>query len=354
MQKISSIEFLRFFSSLMILVWHYQQFYLPYNFFSETEIFFNDKTIQPFFKYIKLLYTHGNYGVDFFFIISGYVFAHVYLIKKKITSGKEFFINRFARLYPLHLLTLLIVLFLQIYSQKFFNTSLVHTNNDLYHFILNFFFISGWGLEKGPSFNGPIWSVSLEIIIYFFFFFLLIKSKNFMLLKSIIIVFLLVLLRKTTNSNFLSNQISFNINIFNCGILFFTGVIVHFLNKKITNRKVFITFGLILLIFSLIGNFKILIFLPSVIIIFLNFENLINKKLRSLFNFLGNLTYGMYLWHLPLQIILMLLIKSNNLNFDLINSKFFFICYLALVFSVSIVSYYYFEKKFRERLRFKY
>ena len=84
MQKISSIEFLRFFSSLMILVWHYQQFYLPYNFFSETEIFFNDKTIQPFFKYIKLLYTHGNYGVDFFFIISGYVFAHVYLIKKKI------------------------------------------------------------------------------------------------------------------------------------------------------------------------------------------------------------------------------------------------------------------------------
>ena len=39
-------------------------------------------------------------------------------------------------------------------------------------FILNFFLVSGWGFEKGPSFNGPVWSVSVEIIIYFFFFYL--------------------------------------------------------------------------------------------------------------------------------------------------------------------------------------
>jgi peptidoglycan/LPS O-acetylase OafA/YrhL len=95
MNKVSSIELLRFISALMVLVWHYQQFYLPYNFFSEVELFYNDKSNQPFYEYLSLLYLHGNKGVEFFFIISGYVFAYVYLIEKKITLGKEFFLFYF-------------------------------------------------------------------------------------------------------------------------------------------------------------------------------------------------------------------------------------------------------------------
>ena len=42
--------------------------------------------------------------------------------------------------------------------------------HDFYHFVLQFFFISSWGFEDGPSFNGPIWSVSIEIFIYGIFF----------------------------------------------------------------------------------------------------------------------------------------------------------------------------------------
>ena len=36
--RIASIEILRFFSSLMILIWHYQHFFNPYNIFSEIEV----------------------------------------------------------------------------------------------------------------------------------------------------------------------------------------------------------------------------------------------------------------------------------------------------------------------------
>ena len=75
-----------------------------------------------------------------FFLISGYVFAYVYLLEKKTTLGKEFFLNRFARLYPLHFLTLLLVLLIQLYSLNSFNTFLINTNNDFYHFILHLFF----------------------------------------------------------------------------------------------------------------------------------------------------------------------------------------------------------------------
>ena len=354
MNKVSSIELLRFISALMVLVWHYQQFYLPYNFFSEVELFYNDKSNQPFYEYLSLLYLHGNKGVDFFFIISGYVFAYVYLIEKKITLGKEFFLNRFARLYPLHFLTLVLVLFLQLYSQKFFNNFLIHTNNDFFHFVLNFFFISGWGFENGPSFNGPIWSVSVEIIIYIFFFFAIIKSRGHTIIKSILFILFFILIRKSANLDFFTNQINFNKNIINCGILFFEGVLVFFLNKKINDRKIFTTLGLALLTLSLVGNFKILIFLPSILIIFLNFEIFFKNKLGLIFNFLGNLTYGLYLWHLPVQLILIILIKNNDINFTIIESNFFFIFYLMSVFTLSIISYYFFEKKLRDRIRNKY
>jgi peptidoglycan/LPS O-acetylase OafA/YrhL len=139
MKKVSSIEFLRFVSSLMILVWHYQQFYLPYNFFSNQEVYFNDKSMQPLFYIFKFFYLYGNYGVEFFFIISGFVFSYVYVDKK--ISFRNFFINRFARLYPLHLITLIVVLILQSISFKLYNEFLIHKNNDLYHFFYNFFLI---------------------------------------------------------------------------------------------------------------------------------------------------------------------------------------------------------------------
>ena len=109
MNKVASIELLRFISAFMVLVWHYQQFYLPYNPFSNFEIILSSRSIQPFYKFLNIFYNFGNKGVDFFFIISGFVFAHVYLSKYNNASFKTFFVNRFARLYPLHLLTLFIV-----------------------------------------------------------------------------------------------------------------------------------------------------------------------------------------------------------------------------------------------------
>jgi peptidoglycan/LPS O-acetylase OafA/YrhL len=41
---------------------------------------------------------------------------------------------------------------------------------DAYHLALNLGFASSWGLERGSSFNGPIWSVSVEVALYAIFF----------------------------------------------------------------------------------------------------------------------------------------------------------------------------------------
>ena len=54
-----------------------------------------------------------------------------------------------------------------------------------------------------------------------------------------------------------------------------------------------------------------------------SFENFIKEKLSSFFSFLGNLTYGTYLWHVPLQISLIILIKKSGINFSIINCSLF-------------------------------
>ena len=350
MKKIASVELLRFISAMMVVIWHYQQFYSPYNIFLSTEILAANRNEQPFYIFLSLFYNYGNRGVDFFFIISGFVFGYVYLVENKSVKFNFFFSNRFARLYPLHFLTLIIVLILQFYSYEKFNTYLIHFSNDSYHFFLNLFFISGWGFEKGASFNGPIWSVSLEIIIYFLFFFLIISFKKNRILKSILLLIIFITIRKISADNFL--QI-INMKIINCGMLFFEGVLIFYLFNKLKNIKLMFSIGSILFIISIIGNFKIYIFLPSILIIFLSFENYIKENLSSFFSFLGNLTYGTYLWHVPLQISLIIFIKNSGISFSIINTKIFFLIYLSILITLSVLSYHFFEKKMRYWLRTK-
>lgn len=61
-------------------------------------------------------------------------------------------------------------------------------NNDSYHFLLNLFVIHSWGFEPTPAlngFNGPSWSVSVELLLYLLFF--LISRKNLHRRKGLLI-----------------------------------------------------------------------------------------------------------------------------------------------------------------------
>ena len=60
------------------------------------------------------------------------IFQH--LSTKNDVSGKEFFVNRFARLYPLHFATLIIVAILQFINWSTTNSFQIVHFNDFYHF----------------------------------------------------------------------------------------------------------------------------------------------------------------------------------------------------------------------------
>jgi len=77
---------------------------------------------------------------------------------------------RFSRLYPLHFITLNLVLILYLIF-IFLNVELFSFSEiNIKHYLLNILLISNWGFENQASFNTPSWSVSIEMMLYIIFF----------------------------------------------------------------------------------------------------------------------------------------------------------------------------------------
>ena len=75
--------------------------------------------------------------------------------------------------YPLHLLTLAAVMVLQLVNMRVFGRTLIYPMGGPFEFVRQLFLTSGWGPHSVFTFNGPVWSVSAEVLVYVFFWLLL-------------------------------------------------------------------------------------------------------------------------------------------------------------------------------------
>ena len=347
-QTLYGIEILRFISAFAILVWHYQHFY----FLNKTQFIIEN---QPFYQNLKFFYTYGFQGVNFFWCVSGFIFYWKYSSIMKTINAKTFFLLRFARLYPLHFLTLILVSFLQLIYFSTEGNFFLDLNNNFFHFFLQVFMASYWGFEEGHSFNSPIWSISLEILVYFLFYFLV---KNFS--SSNIANILMILICLGMKIIYEYNAHAF----FDCALFFFVGGFIALnLNifKKLRYLKILSSLAVVIaLIISLennltdINNFTYIFQLFSYPLILLIFFDLKfkNDNLKKISNILGNLTYSSYLLHLPTQILIIILLPKN-LILDYAYNNFFFISYMLFVLVISFFSYKYFENPMRVYIRKK-
>jgi len=287
---------------------------------------------------LEIFYNNGIYGVHVFYTISGFVFAYVYLSSNKKVGKKEFFINRFGRLYPLHFATLIIVtllLFINLIINSSFQIN-PFSHNDVYHFVLQLFFISSWGFEEGHSFNTPIWSVSIEIAIYGVFFFIIDYIKKFKLWLPLLLCLILLIVNKTGLHDSLFLE---------CGRLFFSGVLIYYIVKKLKFNNILLLFSIALIIFSFVGNFKTYMFCPSLVLFFVTIEEKIkNEKIKSFFEITGNLTYALYLLHVPFIISIIIIQKKFYISGLLYAQTNFF-----LIFFIILITFAYFCFKFYEK-----
>tara|TARA_B100000767_G_scaffold15755_1_gene14849 strand:- start:656 stop:1681 length:1026 start_codon:yes stop_codon:yes gene_type:complete len=333
--KISSIELVRFLAALSVVIYHYHYVFNDFNQLTVEEL--------PFFSFLSVFYKYGTYAVHIFFTISGFIFSYVYLSKKNI-KAKEFFINRFARLYPLHFITLLAVVFLSLANTEFSNyfiNAFIPIYTDLYHFILQLLFVSYWGLQKGFSFNTPSWSISIEILMYIVFF---LSAKNLnkhkVTLPISIILFFLISYKFTNFFNFDEYA-----------LLFFSGVLIYQITK-FKRSNLLISANFLILIFSFIGNFKILLFCPSFLILLIYLDKLIkNNKISGLFNFFGGLSYSIYMTHFPLMVLFLLFEHLAIINEKFYFSNYFFFFFNFLIIFISIISFKFYEYPLNKKIR---
>ena len=160
-RQLPSLTPLRGIAALWVVLYHY----------CGTRQYFPNLDITPHSYFIS----KGYLGVDMFFMLSGFVMAHVYCRAFSEGVGQHyrgFMVARIARLYPLHIFVLSLFVATAVISQlaigvaggTFAGIPLTGPES-LSALVANVFMVHG--LAAGQlSWNYPSWSISVEFIAY--------------------------------------------------------------------------------------------------------------------------------------------------------------------------------------------
>jgi peptidoglycan/LPS O-acetylase OafA/YrhL len=346
--KLIGIELLRFASAVAVLVFHYQHF----AFVGGQQVNFVE-TAQPFYSPLKLFYQYGYYGVQVFWCISGFIFFWKYgrAIPTGKPSGYKFFVLRFSRLYPLHFATLLCIAVLQPLYFARHGAYFIYQYNDLYHFALQIFMASNWGFQVGDSFNGPIWSISIEVLAYFVFYLGLRHVSGSVAL-------LVVMAVASTVIQFFKIATH---PIFNCLMFFYLGCLTAVLYARVKDdarSRAFATVTALLLIAAICGLqlliavrsiYFLLVFSPALVMLCV-MHIPATRFTSAVLVPAGNVTYSSYLLHVPIQLALVSLAAAAGLSIP-IYSVPFFLTFIGGTLLLSFYCYKHFELPAQSYLR---
>ena len=351
---------LRFIAAFLVIIHHIEQL----KWISKLDTFLGD---IPFVGVI------GKLGVVLFFVLSGFLITYLLLAEEKTfddISIKKFYMRRILRIWPLYFLIIILAIFILPYIKLFtlngFDINVVHSNLAtkliLYALFLPNIVLSMIGVIPYASHT---WSIGTEEQFYVVWpvFMKYLKKNRIALMIIIIISYLLIRF-------FLANPISdfmpykkfirefwstFNIDCMAIGGIF--GILL-FRNDRflplLKNNLIFyfsLAFVSILMIKGVyIPYIQAEFFSVFFGIIILNFaanENIKISLENKYFNYLGNISYGLYMYH-PIGIMM-----AINLAVTIGYPSNWLIYPASLIFTILIagLSYKYFEAYF---LKFKH
>ncbi len=304
-------------------------------------------------------WTLGEHGVTMFFVLSGFLITFL-LMKEKEKFNKikvrQFYIRRVLRIWPLYYLYFFIAMGIIMLSSSYSASPWIVVT--YMFFAANIPFI----LEKTLLNLDHFWSIAVEEQFYLFWpLFFRIDEKKLMLLVSIIIGLLSII--RVTLWYFIPFSVPalFSVvNRFDCMLFGALGAMLYYrknnLFLKIADNKVTQACALGVLLLMIVNLFS---FFNSILEIFVvNVMTLIiiigqiNRKNRIVnFNnivmdYLGKLSYGVYIIH-----ILVLYTVITLFNWSLIENKYLMaaLIYFTVIFVTVLLahlSYNWFEKPF--------
>lgn len=319
---------------MSVVVWHWRHFG-------------GDPVTWPFYSLLKPIYDHGDQAVTLFFSISGFIFFLLYTetIGSGRTGGWKFFVLRFSRLYPLHFVTLIAAALLQmIYLQQNGHCLIFQCTVPL--FFEQLVLEPNWFSHK-LSFNGPSWSISVEVALYFVFFWL----AKFRLLNAI-----------TTSALAILCYVAFNGSLLGHGAAaFFAGALAaSVVGKRTTPSPVDViavsSLVMIVIVRSAfirpqdIATLSVSALVSPTVVALCYLADKHTKIVTDRLEWLGCISYSSYLIHFPLQLLFMTALPAAGTSVDY-ESKTFFVTFFAAVIGLSLASYYYFERPVMAALR---
>jgi peptidoglycan/LPS O-acetylase OafA/YrhL len=363
--RLHSLDALRGAAALAVVFWHWQHFgaigSTPQSF---------ERHLQPQYGVFRIFYDHGWLAVDLFFSLSGFIFFWLYsksISAHQLTPAK-FFVLRFSRLYPLHIATLLFVAVGQLIYIAINGSGYVYGNTNASHFALNVILSSSIGFEKGYSFNGPIWSVSVECFLYVCFFMLcrarLIKPAILIIISAIgfsllyrlyppigrgIGSFFLGGVTYAAYSHFTNRPDAKGLSLCAVGLTLVLWV------ATITYVYLGLAFKDLPVLWRLSGIFpgrgfaEIALF-PITILTLALYESKFKVNVPGL-EFLGSISYSSYLLHFPLQLSFALILPAIGMTSAFFQTNTSLILFFVLLLIVSAASFKYLEMPAQQHLR---
>lgn len=356
--QLDQITFTRFIAALTVVFFHYGQSVFPAN-------------ISFLFENI----TAGPIAVGYFYVLSGFIMAIAYYQpqedKQQAINKKKYWLARFARIYPVYLLALLIIV-----AAKF------KTLGENWETLpLHLLLLQSWVPGYPITLNTPGWSLSVEAFFYLCFPFLLIwvykhgtKSMTLFCLALWIVTQFILLnalnseayAPKTALHDFIYYNPFMHLNSFIMGML--CGIYFKKTdeNKLHKNNSLYLglSFALIFLLIwarphlEILFDYKLAFTNGLLAPAFLLFIVLLGKNrglVSTLFShswliLLGEASYSLYILQKPIHGLYDKIIVPRIALPETIH---FYIFLIGLIV-ISILSYQYFEKPMRKAIRSRF
>jgi peptidoglycan/LPS O-acetylase OafA/YrhL len=323
----------------------------------------------------KLIFELGSLGVIFFFVLSGFLITYLLLQEKTVTNTiavKKFYLRRILRIWPLYYLIVLLG-FLVLphihfmdnpYLEKFMDQNF-NTN-----FLLYLLFLPNlaFSIYAAVPHIGQTWSIGVEEQFYVIWPLIVKFSKN--VLKALLLVIailitakvIVLLLYQSHPDNSVLKVVKPFLAMTKMESMAIGGIGAYYLFRG--NQKIKWFFSNIILFLSLISIVLLVYLTPAFLqdgmylvysvlflIIILNVSSnpaSVIKLENKLFIILGNISYGIYMYHL--MVIALVINGAVYFGMEVNNSvSSQLIIYSSTIFLtlvVSWLSYTYFEKWF--------
>ncbi|MCO6146586.1 acyltransferase [Flavobacterium sp. NRK1] len=341
--RLEQLTFTRFIAALGIVIFHFGLNAYPFN----TEL-------------VLAAFEKANMGVSYFFVLSGFIMVIAYSNFNRI-DAVGYYKNRFARLYPLLVLSVL----------PFFAAIMLTDKVTFTDLILNLSLLQAWIPGHAVVGNYPLWSLSVEVFFYALFPLLYNRILKKYDVTTLILPILLLWAGTVVLHNYLLS------NGFYQGFGTQSHDLIYYFPPMHLNQFLIgnLTGMLFLKRKSIKGNYDLLIVLAGLIIfmllkyslgidyhdgflavffaVFIFLMAVNTGVFCKLFSgkplvFLGEISYGIYVLMVPVYDTIELIFEKLGINF---NEVGMFYLKLAVLIAISAFCHIFIEKPLRNKIK---